>query len=652
MRETLGGKADLDWLRGRQPPARHRLAAFRAGRLRSGFRPTRPFPPGDPWRAWPRCVSTRPRWTWSRPWPLARQRLLWPLAAMLAFLLALTIGNTVRMAFARRREEVEIMRLVGAREWTIRLPLVSGAATLGASLGALAGLGLLKLTQAGRGRRPQRASPVARHRISCPLHTPPWLSWRRRPWSGPWPAAWRREAENTSVFSITPHPFHAPCRPHPQGRPGRTRYETRTWNRRSSWPPTARAIPGPWPPWPPSRGHGGGGLSGLGGGNRPHGRAQARAGGGFRRGQARGRAAFASRLGQGLRRVVVQSLHVVPGEEYHEMLASLGRYLENGGDAACGLGRRAAVSPTSPTWSGWPRRCWRPISDDRRGRDEALVHHGPRRPAARSRLLRRPGRTAHPPRPPWSISGPCPGSAARPVRTSLRIRDALARRPGGRTAWLMPFFTVAGAHACTDLAGDGPTSWRGRLEAAGITCRPVLAGLIERRGLRGRMAGTPGPGHGQARTEGYGSFGLSPRPRSTSRSTSQSASPRAAAIFLSMAPRGRACRASNWATAAAELPQARGQLLPAHAAMLPPGPHQGQPAPGTATALPWVARVLPSVMSFPASYSPRPVPGRGQKRRQRPPFLPVEVHGVAVAPATSARPLRCPALVRKANNGW
>lgn len=33
----------------------------------------------------------------------------------------------------------------------------------------------------------------------------------------------------------------------------------------------------------------------------------------------------------GVRRVVVQSLHVVPGEEYHEMLAALRRYLENGG---------------------------------------------------------------------------------------------------------------------------------------------------------------------------------------------------------------------------------------------------------------------------------------------------------------------------------
>ena len=59
-----------------------------------------------------------------------------------------------------------------------------------------------------------------------------------------------------------------------------------------------------------------------------------------------------------------------------------------------------------------------------------------------------------------------------------RIRAAL-EAAGVHTTWLVPFLTVAGAHACNDLAGDGPTSWRGLLEAAGIRCRPALAGLIE-----------------------------------------------------------------------------------------------------------------------------------------------------------------------------
>ena len=71
---------------------------------------------------------------------------------------------------------------------------------------------------------------------------------------------------------------------------------------------------------------------------------------------------------------------------------------------------------------------------------------------------------------PLTRGAPCPDIG--------RIRQALVAA-GVRTAWLVPFFTVAGAHACIDLAGEGDGSWRGQLAQAGIACRPVLTGLIE-----------------------------------------------------------------------------------------------------------------------------------------------------------------------------
>ena len=80
-------------------------------------------------------------------------------------------------------------------------------------------------------------------------------------------------------------------------------------------------------------------------------------------------------------------------------------------------------------------------------------------------------------------SGPVsfmPRERGAPCPDIERIRAALAASRTS-TVWLRPFFTVAGAHACNDLAGDGPTSWRAILEAAGIHCRPALAGLIESR---------------------------------------------------------------------------------------------------------------------------------------------------------------------------
>jgi len=39
--------------------------------------------------------------------------------------------------------------------------------------------------------------------------------------------------------------------------------------------------------------------------------------------------------------------------------------------------------------------------------------------------------------------------------------------------------TVAGEHARNDLAGDGASSWKSVLAAAGIDCTPNLRGLAE-----------------------------------------------------------------------------------------------------------------------------------------------------------------------------
>lgn len=145
MRQTLGPKTDLGWLRGKNPLPYTALLHFRLS-------------PADPDFA--RTMLARletmegvdtvrfnpPQVDLAQAIGLVSRRVVWPLAALLAFLVALVVGNTVRLSFARQRDAVEIMRLVGAREWTIRLPLVSGAAFLGAT-GSLAGLGLLRLTQ-------------------------------------------------------------------------------------------------------------------------------------------------------------------------------------------------------------------------------------------------------------------------------------------------------------------------------------------------------------------------------------------------------------------------------------------------------------------------------------------------------------------------
>ena len=76
---------------------------------------------------------------------LARRAAL-PLAGLLTLLVGLVVAGMVRLTLLQRRDELEILRLVGASEGYIRLPFVAGAGLTGMAGAGLA-LCLLKVTQ-------------------------------------------------------------------------------------------------------------------------------------------------------------------------------------------------------------------------------------------------------------------------------------------------------------------------------------------------------------------------------------------------------------------------------------------------------------------------------------------------------------------------
>lgn len=80
-------------------------------------------------------------------WAKASRRFVWPLVLFLALVLALVVGNTIKLSLLSRKEEIEILRLVGARNWYIRLPLIVGGVTHGLA-GSLLALLMLKIVQA------------------------------------------------------------------------------------------------------------------------------------------------------------------------------------------------------------------------------------------------------------------------------------------------------------------------------------------------------------------------------------------------------------------------------------------------------------------------------------------------------------------------
>jgi cell division transport system permease protein len=145
MQETLGAGADLSWLRGKSPLPYTALATFR-------------IPPED--ADWPKrtfealkslegvaTVHVNPlQMDLSRSVLELGRTLLWPTGVFLLLLVALVVGNTVKLSLLARADEVSILRLVGAKNWYIRLPFLVGGGTLGL-VGAGLALALLKVLQ-------------------------------------------------------------------------------------------------------------------------------------------------------------------------------------------------------------------------------------------------------------------------------------------------------------------------------------------------------------------------------------------------------------------------------------------------------------------------------------------------------------------------
>jgi cell division transport system permease protein len=72
----------------------------------------------------------------------------WFASLILALAMALIISNTLRMTLLARADEIHLMRLLGAREWFVRMPFILEGMLLGAGAGVLAWLLLWPLVWA------------------------------------------------------------------------------------------------------------------------------------------------------------------------------------------------------------------------------------------------------------------------------------------------------------------------------------------------------------------------------------------------------------------------------------------------------------------------------------------------------------------------
>ena len=78
-----------------------------------------------------RVASTPLRDELGYAWRKISHFIMWPSIGFLCLVLALVVGNTIRLSLVARAQEIEILKLVGAFTWYIRLPLVVSGATQG-----------------------------------------------------------------------------------------------------------------------------------------------------------------------------------------------------------------------------------------------------------------------------------------------------------------------------------------------------------------------------------------------------------------------------------------------------------------------------------------------------------------------------------------
>ncbi len=147
LAESLGESGDFSWLKEQNPLPHTALAAFA-------------IPPEKQTDGWAAKLLTElkslpgvekvhyapTQMDLAQGWIAVTRTVAWPVVGFLALVAALVVGNTIKLSLMTRRDEVEILSLVGAKPWYIRWPLLTGGFLQGV-LGSAAGLGLLLVAQ-------------------------------------------------------------------------------------------------------------------------------------------------------------------------------------------------------------------------------------------------------------------------------------------------------------------------------------------------------------------------------------------------------------------------------------------------------------------------------------------------------------------------
>jgi len=168
--------------------------------------------------------------------------------------------------------------------------------------------------------------------------------------------------------------------------------------------------------------------------------------------------------------VAVQSLHVIPGAEFHGLVQNVCRFE----GMSKGMEQILVGYPLLATSEDLQRvaeAMLKVIPPERKVNDAVVfMGHGTHHPADVYYAALN-----------YHVQKMDPNIFVGTVEGWPEIDDMIGelKKGGLKKAYLMPFMSVAGDHARNDMAGPEEDSWKSILEKEGITCEPVLKGMAE-----------------------------------------------------------------------------------------------------------------------------------------------------------------------------
>lgn len=185
--------------------------------------------------------------------------------------------------------------------------------------------------------------------------------------------------------------------------------------------------------------------------------------------------ALARLMDEGYTKVAVQSLHMIPGAEFHEINVNAQLFSRMAGGINRVMVSLPLLSSEEDMGHALAGVVARFIPKERKPEEAVvLMGHGTHHPsdAIYSAMMYKAQRMD-----PNLFVGTVEGAPSFEEVKEMLVKKKIKK------AYLIPFMTVAGDHAINDMAGDEPDSWKSQLKAAGIEAVPVLKGLAEDEGM-------------------------------------------------------------------------------------------------------------------------------------------------------------------------